>query len=71
MSESKFGELWHKKGKQGIRTADETFIGDAYRGPADRIVACVNAFAGTPYPAAELARLRKIEKAALAAKGGE
>lgn len=29
---------------------------------ASRIVACVNAFAGVPDPAAELARLRQIEK---------
>ena len=48
----------------GNRNDHATIKGDNASADADRIVACVNACAGIEDPAAELARLRRVEDAA-------
>ena len=50
----------------GNRNDHATIKGDNASADADRIVACVNACAGIEDPAAELARLRRVEDAARA-----
>ncbi len=60
----KYGEPWSRNGRN-LRTARFYEAAEFLQGDdLDRALDCVNAFAGTEDPAAEIARLRKVEVAA-------